>query len=84
MQPYNDDVTINDKISSDQLEVVCECGRKSGPAWGLWPQQMKRAPLRQVAERMTCRQCGRRSPTIRINGYGQGGQMRELWRWPKA
>jgi len=81
---YDDDTTIDDKSPSDQLEIVCACGRSSHPTWGLWSRQMRLTPLRQIARRMMCSKCGRRSPTITINGYGPGGQMRELWRWPKA
>lgn len=82
---YDNDTTIDDKCPSDQLEVVCACGHHSSVTWGLWSRQMQLTPLRQIARRMMCKRCGKRSPTIMINGYGSsGGQLRELWRWPKA
>lgn len=80
---YDDETTIDDKLSCDQLEVVCRCGHRSSPSWGLWPREMKMTPLRRLNERMVCQRCGRRRPTVRILTYAGAG-MEPIWQWPKA
>jgi len=81
---YDDDTTIDDKLSCDQLSLVCDCGHSCGVAWAHWSREMKFTPLRRLRPRMACQRCGKRNPTIIIHEYGDGGQMRVAWRWPKA
>ncbi len=80
---YDDDTTIDDKLSCDQLEVACSCGYRASTAWGLWPREMKLTPLRKLQPRFVCLKCGKRRPTIRILAYGGGG-MQTVWQWPRA
>jgi len=80
---YDDDCTIDDKLSCDQIEVSCLCGHTAAPLWGRWPRDVKMTPLRQIQPRMVCQKCGKRRPRIAIMSYA-GGTMRAVWQWPKA
>lgn len=82
MHRYDDDCTVDDKLSCDQLELVCNCGHRAAPCWGLWRAETRLTPLREVQPRMVCQQCGQRRPAIAILSYA-GGLMRTVWRWPK-
>lgn len=79
---YDDDTTIDDKLSCDQFEIACSCGHKAGVTWGLWSPALKAKALRQLRSRMMCKRCGKRSPTLLFTGYSDGGRMRTVWRYP--
>lgn len=79
---YDDDTTVDDKLTCDQIEVACLCGHTASPTWGLWPRAVKLTPLRKIQPRMICQKCGKRRPTIQITSY-TGGGMRPVWQ-PKA
>lgn len=83
MQGYDDDCTVNDKLSCDQIELSCACGHRAAPCWGLWPAEIRLTPLRRIQPRMVCQRCGKRRPTIAILSYREGC-MRAVWQWPKA
>lgn len=83
-RPYRDDTTVDDIRSCDQIELVCPCGHKVGPAFALWPRPVRLTPLRDLHRRFVCERCGRRAPAIVISAYGgEGGRMKEVWRWPR-
>lgn len=80
---YPDTVSRADVPTAHQVELVCACGHRIGPAWARWPLDIQRTPLRQLQPRMKCEKCGARGPTVRIYGFGGGGSEIELWRWPR-
>lgn len=83
MRTYDDDCTIDDKLSCDQIEVACSCGHRAAPCWGLWTREVKLTPLRKIQSRLVCQRCGKRRPTIAILSYA-GGRMRAVWQWPRS
>lgn len=83
MRTYDDETTIDDKLTCDQIELACACGHRGSPSWGLWPRDVKLTPLRKIQPRMVCKRCGKRRPTIRIMSYAGRG-MRAVWQWPQV
>lgn len=83
MRQYDDETTIDDKQSCDQIEAVCQCGHRASLTWGLWSRQLQMTPLRKIQPRIVCKRCGARRSTIKISTY-QGAGMGVVWQWPKA
>ncbi|WP_292045879.1 MULTISPECIES: hypothetical protein [unclassified Brevundimonas] len=85
MTRYTDDTTIDDVESGDQLSMRCECGNEVQLAWRLLPKAQQLTRLSDLRQKMVCRKCGARRPTLIIVGFsGMSSQLREKWRWPPA
>ncbi len=82
---YDDDTTPDDIRPGDQCSLVCPCGHRVIPAWKTLPRQQQFTPLRELRAKMVCKRCGHRRPAVVIAGhYGQGGDLKDFWRWPAA
>ena len=82
-RPYREDTTFDDLQPGDQLSMVCACGHEAQIAWARLERRQQLTPLRDLRPAMVCRRCGRRRPTLLIQGFkGMGGDLFELWRCP--
>lgn len=83
-RPYDEETRIVDVQSGDQLSVHCPCGHRAQKAWALLPRPLQERPLTKLQDAMICQKCGRRRPTIVIQGIVStwGSTMGELFRWP--